>query len=163
MIRDMDAPAFTIVAAHSASDVADVAALFREYGSSLGIDLSFQQFDDELAVMPGEYAEPRGTLLLARVGAAPAGCVALRPIDQSVCEMKRLYVRPSYRGLKLGERLAEAIIVAARERHYHRMRLDTLPSMHAARALYMRLGFVEIPAYRFNPVEGTSFLELDLG
>lgn len=159
----MSVPAFTIVPARSASDIALVAGLFREYGASLGIDLSFQQFDQELAALPGEYGEPMGALLLARAGDAPAGCVGLRPLEDGICEMKRLYVRPSCRGMKIGEALAAAVIAAARDRGYGRMRLDTLPSMHAARAMYGRLGFVEIPAYRFNPVEGTSYLELALG
>jgi ribosomal protein S18 acetylase RimI-like enzyme len=158
----MDVTQFTIAPACSADEVTAVTHLFREYGLSLGIDLDFQHFSDELAAMPGDYAEPRGTLLLARVGEAPAGCVGLRPLERRVCEMKRLYVRPPYRGMKVGDALARAIIDAARDRGYERMRLDTLPSMIGARALYKRLGFTEIEPYRFNPVEGTSFLELNL-
>jgi putative acetyltransferase len=158
----MDAPPFTIGHAVAAADVAAIAVLFREYAASLHIDLSFQQFDQELASLPGDYAEPRGTLLLARVGGEDAGCVGLRPLEPDVCEMKRLYVRPPFRGLKIGEALAHAVIDAGRARGYARMRLDTLPSMTRARQLYSVLGFVEIPPYRFNPVDGTSFMELTL-
>lgn len=157
----MRAP-FIVAPAAGESDLAVVAELFREYGASLGIDLDFQHFARELAAMPGEYAEPRGMLLLARVESAAAGCVGLRPLEADICEMKRLYVRPSFRGLGLGEQLARAAIDAARNRGYARMRLDTLPSMTGARALYDKLGFRDIPPYRFNPVQGTSFLELSL-
>lgn len=156
------AAAFTIAPAHSSADIAAVAELFREYGASLGIDLGFQHFDEELANLPNEYARPRGALLLARCGDAAAGCVALRPLEGDACEMKRLYVRPAFRGLRLGDALARQAIDAARAIGYARMRLDTLPTMVAARAMYERLGFREIPAYRFNPVEGTAFLELPL-
>jgi ribosomal protein S18 acetylase RimI-like enzyme len=152
----------TIAAARSATDIAAVAELFREYADSLGIDLSFQHFDEELARLPGDYVPPRGALLIARCGGRAAGCVALRPLDGDVCEMKRLYVRPAFRGLRIGDKLARAAIEIARTHHFVRMRLDTLPSMAAARAMYARLGFREIPPYRFNPVEGTSFLELEL-
>ena len=158
----MSAPPFTIEPAIGANDLTALAALFREYGQSLGIDLSFQHFDEELASLPGDYAEPRGALLLARVGDAAAGCVALRPLEDEICEMKRLFVRPHFRGLRLGHALASRVIDAARARKYRRMRLDTLPSMGSARALYRQLDFHEIPAYRFNPVEGTTFLELTL-
>jgi ribosomal protein S18 acetylase RimI-like enzyme len=155
-------PPFTIQSAISARDVASIAVLFREYADSLRIDLSFQHFEEELASLPGDYSEPRGTLLLGRVADEGAGCVGLRPLDGGVCEMKRLYVRPRFRGLNIGERLARAVIDAARSRKYERMRLDTLPSMTSARRLYASLGFVEIAPYRFNPVEGTSYFELAL-
>ena len=156
----MAAPPFTIAPAISRADIAAVGELFREYGQSLGIDLSFQRFDEELAAMPGEYAEPRGTLLLARIGDAAAGCVGLRPLEDGVCEMKRLYVRPAFRGLRIGDALARELIEAARLRGYARMRLDTLPSMAPARRLYEELGFQRIAPYRFNPIEGTAFMEL---
>ena len=137
-----------------------VTALFREYAASLGVDLGFQKFEEELASMPGDYAPPRGRLLLAYEGSAAIGCVALRPIDHAICEMKRLYVRARGRGI--GRQLAERVIAEARTIGYRFMRLDTLPSMTAAAALYASLGFREIPAYRFNPVEGTRYFELEL-
>jgi ribosomal protein S18 acetylase RimI-like enzyme len=132
--------------------------LFEEYAASLGVDLSFQDFERELAELPGEYVPPAGRLLLA-LDAEPAGCVALRPFEPGVCEMKRLYVRPAHRGSGLGRLLAQAIVEAGRDAGYERMRLDTLPSMAAARGLYRSLGFVEIEAYRHNPIHGTTYFE----
>ena len=151
-----------IVQALTPGHVAEARALFREYERSLGIDLCFQGFEQELAGLPGAYAPPRGRLLLAVDGGAPAGCVALRPLDDAVCEMKRLYVRPPYRGRRAGRRLAERVIVDAQAIGYPRMRLDTLPSMGEAIALYRALGFVEIAPYTTNPVAGALFMELVL-
>lgn len=141
----------------------DVRALFKEYAASLGVDLCFQNFEKELTSLPGDYDPPTGRLLVAVDETRLAGCVALRRIDDQVCEMKRLYVRPAYRGTGLGRRLAETVISAAREIGYAQMRLDTLPSMKEAIKLYHSLGFVEIPSYRFNPLEGVKYLELALG
>ncbi|HOL37964.1 MAG TPA: GNAT family N-acetyltransferase [Rubrivivax sp.] len=140
--------------------------LMREYADSLGIDLGFQDFERELAELPGEYAPPHGVLLLALVDGAPGGCVALRPLADvdypNACEMKRLYVRPAYRGLGLGRRLAQALMAQATRAGYATMLLDTLDDMEAARGLYATLGFVEIPPFYFNPVAGAHYLKADL-
>jgi ribosomal protein S18 acetylase RimI-like enzyme len=144
----------TIAPAH---DLSIVRELITEYAGSLGVDLSFQDLDHELVTL-GDFYE---VILVARDETHAAGCVALRRIDDAICEMKRLYVRPEFRGHDLGRKLAERIIEEARRRGYQRMRLDTLPTMTAAIPLYRSLGFVEIAAYRFNSVEGTRFMELN--
>jgi putative acetyltransferase len=145
--------------AESAEQIEAARALFREYAERLGVDLCFQGFERELAELPGQYAPPRGRLLLASDGGPPIGCVALREIGDGACEMKRLYVRPEGRGTGLGRRLAEAVIAEARAIGYAVMRLDTLPQMREAVALYRSLDFYDIKPYRFNPVEGTVYLE----
>jgi ribosomal protein S18 acetylase RimI-like enzyme len=145
-------------------DVEAARALFGEYADSLGVDLAFQGFDEELAALPAGYLPPAGVLLLAGdQGGAVVGCVAVRALEGDACELKRLYVRPAGRGAGLGRTLTEEAIAAARRLGYRRMRLDTLPTMEAAYTLYRALGFREIEPYRFNPVPGTRYLELDLG
>lgn len=140
--------------------LADVRTLFREYADSLGIDLSFQGFEEELAALPGDYGSPLGRLLVGVKDGEAVACVGLRPYGERDCELKRLYVRPAGRGAGLGRLLTLAAIDAARELGYERMLLDTLPSMAAARALYHSLGFEEVEPYRYNPVPGTSFMAL---
>jgi ribosomal protein S18 acetylase RimI-like enzyme len=141
-------------------DLAAVVALFRVYAASLGVDLSYQNFEAEMAAMPGKYAPPAGELLLARdPGGMPIGCVGLRPIEpDGCCEMKRLYVAPEGRGLGLGERLVNAVVEEAERIGYREMRLDTLPSMAGAQALYRKLGFEVIQPYYDTPVVGTLFM-----
>ncbi len=152
----------TIRAANGATDIDTVRTLFREYESSLNIDLCFQGFGQELASLPGAYAAPTGRLFLAFCENEAAGCVALRQQGPGVCEMKRLFVRPSFRRLGVGRLLAERIIDAAKESGYVRMYLDTLPVMVQAIALYRSLGFTEIPPYYHNPVPGALYMALDL-
>lgn len=143
--------------------MATARTLFQEYGASLGFSLCFQGFEQELAGLPGEYAPPQGRLLLARVGGDPAGCVALHGLEPGVCEMKRLYVRPSYRGSGIGRALLNTVVAEARAIGYGRMRLDTVePIMQDAVRLYRAYGFREIAAYRPNPMEGALYMELDL-
>jgi len=151
-----------IIRAVSRERVDLVRELMREYGASLGVDLSYQNFEEELRLLPGEYAPPLGTLLLALDGEDAAGCVAIRPFGQDFCEMKRLYVRAAWRACGLGRRLVEAALEDARRAGYRFARLDTLPSMTAARRLYAQLGFRAIAPYYQSPIVGTAFLQLDL-
>jgi putative acetyltransferase len=141
--------------------------LFREYADGLGIDLCFQNFDAELASLPGDYAAPQGSLLLAWVDGELAGCGAFRPLhdadEANACEMKRLYVRRAFRRFGLGRMLAQALIDGAVQAGYSAMLLDTLDDMEAARGLYATLGFVEVPPYYFNPIPGAHYLKVDLG
>jgi putative acetyltransferase len=143
-------------------DIKTVKQLFVKYADGLGFDLCFQNFEEELANLPGDYAPQGGCLLLARYNGKAAGCIALRKLNDSVCEMKRLYVKPEFRGLKIGRKLVEAVIAEARRIGYTHIRGDTLPSMEAARALYASLGFKEIKPYRHNPIEGAIYIELKL-
>lgn len=140
--------------------------IFRDYASRLGVDLTFQHFDAELATLPGEYAGPSGRLLLAFVDGALAGCGALRPVQDvdyaNACEMKRLFVRPAYRRFGLGRALAQDLMDEARRSGYSVMLLDTLDEMEAARELYTSLGFEEIPPYYYNPVPGAHYLKVEL-
>jgi ribosomal protein S18 acetylase RimI-like enzyme len=154
----------SVVQAESSAQIAHARELFLEYAQSLGFSLCFQNFDQELAGLPGDYAPPEGRLLLAECEGELAGCVALHKLDGEICEMKRLYLRPQFRGKGLGRVLADKIINEARSIGYKRMRLDTVdPVMKDAVAMYRRLGFREIAPYRPNPVAGTLYMELDLG
>ena len=147
----------------SVAEVEAATRLFEEYAATLGLDLSFQRFAEEIASMPGEYAPPRGTLLLALDAGTAVGCVGLRPLEwPDAAELKRLYVRPSARGRRFGVGLSAKAIATAREIGYRRLRLDTLPTMGEAVALYEALGFRDIEPYRFNPIPGARFLELRL-
>lgn len=159
--------ALTLFTPISADDLAATRDIFREYALSLGIDLCFQNFEAELAQLPGDYAPPRGSLLLAVMEGKVAGCCALRPLDNvdvaNAAEMKRLYVRPNFRGLGLGRDLTQAILSEALRLGYDSVFLDTLDDMEAARALYEDLGFVEIPPYYHNPIAGAHYLRADIG
>jgi putative acetyltransferase len=152
--------------AAGSGDMNLVSDIFQEYAGSLGFDLCFQNFEEELANLPGDYNQPRGTLLLARINDEVAGCCALRPLDSvdypNACEMKRLYVRPAFRSLGLGRLLAEAIMDSARMADYDCILLDTLDDMEAARALYVELGFQEVPPYYHNPIAGAHYLKAEL-
>ena len=149
-----------------AADLQYVRDIFSEYASTLSVDLDFQDFNNELASLPGDYAAPRGALLLARVDGAVAGCCALRPMDSSdypnAAEMKRLFVRKAFRGFGLGRQLTESILDEARRAGYSSVLLDTLDEMEAARALYEDLGFEEIPPYYHNPHAGAHYLKVEL-
>jgi putative acetyltransferase len=160
--------ALSVSQAESPTQIAQVRELFLEYAQSLGFSLCFQNFDKELAGLPGDYAPPEGRLLLAEYEGQPAGCVALHKltlqnVNDGICEMKRLYLRPQFRGKGLGRALAERVIAEARQIGYRRMRLDTVePVMKDAVAMYRRLGFREIAPYRPNPIAGALYMELQL-
>jgi ribosomal protein S18 acetylase RimI-like enzyme len=136
--------------------------LFVQYADSLGLDLEFQEFSRELATLPGGYAPPHGCILLAKLSGNYVGCVALRSLEDKICEMKRLFVTPEYRGRDIGRTLTCSVIDAAREMGYEKMRLDTIESMKAAKRLYHSLNFRTIQAYCYNPLENPSYMELDL-
>jgi putative acetyltransferase len=153
---------FELREAISADDVAACRELFVEYQRALGVSLCFQGFDAELAALPGDYAPPRGRLVLALHRDVPAGCVALRPLFHGDAEMKRLYVRPAHRGSGLGRILGERVVHEARALGYAQLKLDTLPQMHAAQRLYEYLGFRDTAPYNDNPVSGVRFMSLEL-
>jgi ribosomal protein S18 acetylase RimI-like enzyme len=144
------------------SDIPAIKELFLEYARAIGIDLCFQNFDKELANLPGKYALPDGALLIAKSSGKVCGCVALRNFDDQVCEMKRLYVKPEFRKIGLGKDLVKRIISEAKKRGYKFMRLDTLATMQSAIKLYESFGFYEIPAYTFNPISGAVYMELKI-
>lgn len=151
-----------IVQSENQIDLETAKSLIEEYAASLGLNLDFQHFDRELQHFPGHYVSPNGRVLLAKSGTHVAGCVCLRRLAGDVCEMKRLYVKPEYRGRAIGKQLALAVIQEAKLIGYCRMRLDTLPTMSAAMALYKTLGFRRIDPYYENPVAGAMFFELKL-
>lgn len=161
-----DAPSIHLVCARTTAAYASTRGLFEAYQRSLGIDLCFQGFEQELANLPGDYAPPGGDLLMALVDGEPAGCCAFRPLHTAdypnACEMKRLYVEPAFRGLGLGRLLAERTLELARQAGYTAMLLDTLSDMEAARSLYQELGFVEVPPYYHNPLQGAHYLKVSL-
>jgi len=160
------APRVQLLTPESPTQLEATRTIFREYAAGLGVDLCFQNFEAELGALPGEYAAPRGALLLATVNGELAGCGACRPLADAdyanACEMKRLYVRPTHRGLGLGRMLAQALMEHAARAGYSVMLLDTLDDMEAARGLYEALGFEEIPPYYFNPVPGAHYLKAQL-
>jgi len=157
------AKSFSIAPANTVEEIARIRELFVEYSQSLGFSLCFQSFDKELAGLPGDYSPPGGRLLLGTYDGAPAGCVALHKLAPGICEMKRLFVRPQFRGKGLGRVLAERIIADARQIGYQQLRLDTVETMmRTAVAMYRQLGFREIAPYRENPIEGALYMELQL-
>lgn len=166
MADSVISPSLEVLPVRTPDHLAQVRALFREYQQGLGIDLCFQGFEEELAQLPGLYAEPDGALMMAMADGQPAGCCALRPLAHSdhldACEMKRLFVRPAFRGLGLGRLLVDAIVLSAEQAGYATMLLDTLSDMESARALYQEVGFVETEPYYHNPLAGAHYLKLDL-
>lgn len=162
-----EVPDIRLVIAETTPLLEDARQIFRDYAASLNVDLCFQNFDDELLCLPGEYAAPHGHLLLAFVDGALAGCGAMRPLPDvdyaNACEMKRLYVRPAFRRFGLGRLMAQSLLGEAQRSGYSVMLLDTLDDMEAARGLYSALGFEEIPPYYFNPIAGAHYLKAELG
>ena len=153
----------TLIEVQTAEQIGIVRELFLEYAASLNFNLCFQDFENELAGLPGDYAPPNGRLLLAMDGKEVIGCVALRKVEENICEMKRLYVRSKFRGKRFGRELAVAVIEIAREIGYQKMRLDTVASMKEAITLYQSLGFQATEPYRYNPLESCMFMEKIIG
>ena len=151
-----------IVERYDEQSISEIKDIFIEYRKDLGLDLSFQDFQDELEELPGEYSPAEGAILLARDEDKTVGCVALRKIDETTCEMKRLYVKPEYRGEGLGRKLSKSIIEKARDKGYEKMKLDTLTTLKEANELYRSLGFEECEPYRYNPLEDALYMELEL-
>ena len=162
-----EVPDISLIIADTPQLLDEAREIFRDYAASLNVDLCFQNFDDELRCLPGEYAAPHGHLLLAFVDGALAGCGAMRPLPDvdhaNACEMKRLYVRPAFRRFGLGRLMAQALLDEAQRSGYSAMLLDTLDDMEAARGLYGALGFEEVPPYYFNPIPGAHYLKAELG
>ena len=162
----MPPPRIKLITPSTPAELEATRLIFQEYAAQLGVDLCFQNFEAELADLPGDYAAPQGALLLAFVGDELAGCGGMRPLPSAdypnACEMTRLYVRNSHRRLGLGRQLAEALLDAARVAGYHHVLLDTLSEMESARALYADLNFHEIPPYYHNPIAGAHYLKADL-
>jgi ribosomal protein S18 acetylase RimI-like enzyme len=163
----MTGPRISLLTPDTPQDFEDTRAIFREYAGQVGVDLCFQGFEAELAALPGQYAAPAGSLLLACVDGQVAGCGGMRPLPDvdypDACEMKRLYVRPAFRRFGLGRLIAQALMDRALQAGYSTMLLDTLDDMEAARGLYATLGFTEVPPYYFNPIAGAHYLKADLG
>ncbi|MFW6196352.1 MAG: GNAT family N-acetyltransferase [Thermoplasmatota archaeon] len=153
--------AIEIVESYDEQDISEIRDIFIEYRKDLGLDLSFQEFQDELEELPGEYSPPEGSILMAKDDET-VGCVALRKINEDTCEMKRLYVKPDYRGKGLGKKLALTIIDMAREKGYDKMKLDTLTTLKKANELYHSIGFEECEPYRYNPLDDALYMELEL-
>ncbi len=151
-----------IISAQTEDHYQNARNLFMRYVDSLGLDLEFQGFSQELATLPGNYAPPEGCILLAEDCGHFVGCVALRPLEEKICEMKRLFVRSDYRGRGIGRMLACSVMDRACEIGYEKMRLDTIATMKEARTLYYSLEFRNIKAYRYNPLDGPSYMELEL-
>ncbi len=158
----MESENYQIHEVHTPEDIKIVRTLFESYEASLDTDLCFQQFEEELAMLPGDYKPPSGCLLMAEYGGQFVGCVAMRRLEEHVCEMKRLYVEPEFRGLKIGIGLIQETMLRARKIGYQSIQLDTLPSMSKAILLYKSLGFTDTDPYRHNPVPGARYMRLDL-